>query len=103
MNYYPVEEETQPQPLNDTYKLGLTKCNENINAKSKEPIDKCSQFNYSDTTFQELTNINDDIPAIHEKGIQSIRPGLYSISNFHDCECKTPNTSRIANNHPRKS
>ena len=72
----------------------------NINEKSREPIDKCSQFNTDDFKHQELTNIHDDIPAIHEQGIQSIRPGLYNISNFHDCECKTPNTSRIANNHP---
>lgn len=103
MNYYPVQEETMREPQSqpyDTYKMRLQTCNDNINQKSMEPVDKCSRFNTDDFKHQELTNIHDDIPAIHEQGIQSIRPGLYSISNFHDCECKTPNTSRIANNHP---
>ena len=98
MNYYPVEEESIQS--NDPYRIRLNSCNQQINNNSKEPIDTCSKFNHDDTTFQELTNINDDIPAINEKGIQSIRPGLYNISNFHDCECKAPNTSRIANTHP---
>ena len=98
MNYYPVEEESQ-LPC-DTYRKNLHNCNMDINRISKEPIDKCHPYAEQDSTLQELTKLNDDVGAVHEHGIQSIGPGLYSISNFHDCECKTPNTNRIANKHP---
>ena len=90
MNYYPVQEESNNNPSTssdttyggDQYRMKLDSCNHTINKISKEPIDICSKFNADDTKYQELTNINDDIAAVNEKGIQSIRPGLYSISNF---------------------
>jgi len=61
---------------------------------------KCSPYNEHGFNIQNRSRLREDLCYIDTRYKQAERPGLYQITNFHDCKCAAPNTQNVSLEQP---
>jgi hypothetical protein len=70
--------------------------------KEWQYIDQGNCSSYEDKGFgiQNRARLREDGCYIDTRYKQSERPGLYQITNFHDCDCEAPHTKQVSLEQP---
>lgn len=60
----------------------------------------CSKYDNKNFNIQNLTRIKEDKCYLTQNDKMISKPGMYSLTNFKDCECRAPNTKSLSLQNP---
>ena len=70
------------------------------NVLNNSCFNPCTSYNSKNFNVNSKANSHYDDCFIQHEHNQSIRPGLYHMSNYHDCVSEAPNTQNLALEQP---